>query len=59
MKQCGFFNVEECLTCLSGLGDQFEAFSQTVDFEAFRQGLNRLGPMQTVAKAVVLLLIRS
>ena len=39
MKQSGFFDVEERLARLSGLGDQLEAFSRTVDFEA----LNRPG----------------
>ncbi|MEW9275199.1 hypothetical protein AB2L56_15310 [Gluconobacter oxydans] len=33
MKQAGFFDVEERLARLSGLGDQLEAFSRTVDFE--------------------------
>jgi len=32
MKQAGFFDVEERLARLSGLGDQLEAFSRTVDF---------------------------
>lgn len=36
MKQLGFFDVEETLARLSGLGDQLEAFSQTVDFDGFR-----------------------
>ncbi|WP_264785638.1 IS5 family transposase, partial [Gluconobacter cerinus] len=35
MKQPGFFDVEERLARLSGLGDQLEAFSRTVDFEVF------------------------
>ncbi|NVN03966.1 hypothetical protein HW517_15985 [Asaia spathodeae] len=30
MKQAGFFDVEERLARLSGLGDQLEAFSRTV-----------------------------
>ncbi|NHO43028.1 hypothetical protein GOB83_12710 [Acetobacter fabarum] len=34
MKQAGFFDVEERLARLSGHGDQLEAFSRTVDFEA-------------------------
>jgi hypothetical protein len=29
MKQAGFFDVDERLARLSGLGDQFEAFSRT------------------------------
>ncbi|WP_158093010.1 hypothetical protein [Gluconobacter sp. DsW_058] len=33
MKRLGFFDVEEQLARLSGLGDQLEAFSRTVDFE--------------------------
>ncbi|MBF0853767.1 transposase [Gluconobacter wancherniae] len=36
VKQAGFFDVEERLARLSGLGDQLEAFSRTVDFETFR-----------------------
>ena len=39
MKQTGFFDVEERLARLSGLGDQLEAFSRTVDFEVFRPDL--------------------
>ncbi len=35
MRQSGFFDVEERLARLSGLGDQLEAFSRTVDFEVF------------------------
>ena len=41
MKQAGFFDVEERLTRLSGLGDQLEAFSRIVDFEAFRPDLEK------------------
>ncbi|KXV57808.1 transposase [Acetobacter senegalensis] len=41
MKQPGFFNVEERLARLSGLGDQLEAFSRTVDFEVFRSDLEK------------------
>ena len=41
MKQLGFFDVEERLARLSGLGDQLEAFSRTVDFEVFRSDLNK------------------
>ncbi len=41
MKQSGFFDVEERLSRLSGLGDQLEAFSRTVDFEAFRPELTK------------------
>jgi len=41
MKQAGFFDVEERLVRLSGLGDQLEAFSWTVDFEAFRPDLEK------------------
>ncbi|MBS1098680.1 transposase, partial [Gluconobacter sphaericus] len=40
-KQPGFFDVEERLARLSGLGDQLEAFSRTVDFEAFRPDLDK------------------
>jgi IS5 family transposase len=39
MKQPGFFDVEARFARLSGLGDQLEAFSRTVDFEAFRPDL--------------------
>ncbi len=41
MTQHGFFDVEGRLARLSGLGDQLEAFSQTVDFEVFRPELNK------------------
>ncbi|GCD59958.1 hypothetical protein NBRC3280_2498 [Acetobacter pasteurianus NBRC 3280] len=39
MKQTDFFDVEERLARLSGLGDQLEAFSRTVDFEVLRPDL--------------------
>lgn len=35
MKQPDFFNVGKWIARLSRLGDQFEAFSRTVDFEVF------------------------
>lgn len=41
MKRSGFFNVEERLARLSGLGDQLEAFSRTVDFEVSRPDLKK------------------
>jgi hypothetical protein len=41
MKQSGFFDVEERLARLSGLGDQLEVFSRTVDFEVFRPDLEK------------------
>jgi len=41
MKQPGFFNVEERLARLSGLGDPLEAFFRTVDFEFFRSDLEK------------------
>lgn len=41
MKQPGFFDVEERLARLSGLGDQLEAFSRTVDFEVLRSDLDK------------------
>ena len=41
MKQPDFFDVEERLARLSGLGDQLEAFSRTVDFEVFRRDLEK------------------
>ena len=39
MKQADCFDVEERLARLSGLGDQLEVFSRTVDFEVFRPDL--------------------
>ncbi|WP_264810293.1 transposase, partial [Acetobacter orleanensis] len=41
MKSSGFFDVEERLARLSGLGDQLEAFSRTLDFEVFRPDLDK------------------
>jgi len=41
MKQSGFFDVEDRLAPLTGLGDQLEVFSWTVDFEAFRPDLDK------------------
>ncbi|GAN62608.1 transposase [Acetobacter indonesiensis NRIC 0313] len=41
MRQPGFFDVDECLARLSGLGDQLEAFFQTVGFELFRLELHK------------------
>lgn len=41
MKQRGFFDGEERLARLSGLGDKLEVFSRTVDFEVFRPDLNK------------------
>ena len=41
MKQPGFFDVEEQLARLSGLGEQLEAFSRTVDFEVLRPDLDQ------------------
>ncbi|WP_171840728.1 IS5 family transposase [Asaia bogorensis] len=41
MKQSGCFDMDERLARLSGLGDQLEAFSRTVDFEAFRPDLEK------------------
>ncbi|GBR48234.1 transposase [Neokomagataea tanensis NBRC 106556] len=38
MKRSGLFDVEERL---SGLSDQLEAFSRTVDFEVFRPELDK------------------
>lgn len=40
MDQPGFFDIDERLSRLSGLGDQLEAFSRAVDFELFRQELD-------------------
>jgi IS5 family transposase len=39
MAQPGFFDIDERLARLSGLGDQLEAFSRAVDFELFRPEL--------------------
>jgi len=41
MKQLGFFDVKERPSRLSGLGDQLESFSRTVDFEVFRPDLDK------------------
>ena len=41
MKQAGFFDVEERLARLSGLADQLETFSRTVDFAVFRSDLEQ------------------
>lgn len=41
MKQPSFFDVDERLARSSGLGDQLEAFSRTVDFEVFRPDLDK------------------
>jgi len=51
MKQAGFFDVDERLARLSGLGDQLEVFSQIVDFEVFRPDLERLCSIQVGVKA--------
>lgn len=42
MKQPCFFDAEDRLARLSSLGDQLEAFSCTVDFEAFRPELDKV-----------------
>lgn len=39
MDQPGFFDIDERLARLSGLGDQLKAFSRAVDFEVFRPAL--------------------
>ena len=41
MQQPGFFDVEERLARLSGLGDQLEAFSWTVNFEVLHPDLEK------------------
>lgn len=38
-RQAGFFDVDERLQRLSGLGDQLEAYAKAVDFELFRPEL--------------------
>ena len=40
-KQPGFFDIDERLTRLSGLGDQLEGFRAAVDFEMFRSDLDQ------------------
>lgn len=42
MKQSGLFDVGERLARLSGVGNQFEAFSRIVDFEVFRPDLDKV-----------------
>ena len=37
----GLFDVEERLQRLSDIGDQLEAYGKTVDFEVFRDDLNK------------------
>ena len=39
MDQPGFFDLDERLSRLSGLGDQLEAFARAVDFDLFRPEL--------------------
>ena len=46
MKQSGFFDVEERLARLSGIGDELEAFSRIVDFETFRPDLDKTLALQ-------------
>jgi len=41
MKQPSFFDVEERLARLSGLGGQLAAFSRTLDFKVFRPDLEK------------------
>lgn len=41
MDQPGFFDIDDRLARLSGLGDQLEAFSRAVDFELFRPELEK------------------
>ncbi|MDR6182247.1 hypothetical protein QE368_001089 [Asaia bogorensis NBRC 16594] len=53
MKQPGFFDKDERLARLSGLGDQLEVFSRTVDFEASALIWRRLWLTQTGARAGV------
>ena len=40
-RQPGFFDIDERLTRLSGLGDQLEGFRAAVDFEMFRDALDQ------------------
>jgi hypothetical protein len=41
MGEPGFFDVDERLARLSGLGDQLEAFAGAVNFERFRPDLEK------------------
>ena len=41
MKQTGFFDVEERLARLNGLGDQLETFSRTMDLKVFRANMDK------------------
>lgn len=41
LNQSGFLDVEEHLARLSGPRDQLQAFSRTVDFEAFYPDLDQ------------------
>ena len=41
-RQPGFFDIDERLTRLSGLGDQLEGFRAAVDFEMFRSDLDQV-----------------
>ena len=52
MKQPGFFDVEERLARLSGLGDQLEAFSRTVDFEVFRPDLDGITTRKCILRTL-------
>ncbi len=58
MDQPGFFDLDERLTRLSGLGDQLKAFSRAVDFKLFRPELERALSIAMVAKAAARRLIR-
>ena len=42
MNPANFFDVQERLSHLSGSGDQPEAFSRTVDFDAFRPASDKV-----------------
>jgi len=58
MKKPGFFDVEERLARLNGFGDPLEAFSRSVDFEAFRPDRDKALAYADGSKALVHRLIR-
>jgi hypothetical protein len=57
-EAAGFFDVEECLARLSGLGDQLEAFPRLWILKSSVRIWNWLWPIQTEAKVDVRRLIR-
>jgi hypothetical protein len=57
--QPGFFDIDERLKRLSGLGDHLEAFSAAVDFEMFAPISSRRWPIPTACRAAGRHLMRS